>query len=112
MKAESGQLVALLIKRCVFLIAAMFGGLLAGGTYLYLDPEWLEKGLRTFDEGAEVCVITGESNIEKHDADGFTLESSLMKETALSTETTGTSHSTDGENCPISIGHALANTPL
>ena len=39
----------------------MFGGLLAGGTYLYLDPEWSEKWLRTFAKDAEVRMIIVES---------------------------------------------------
>ena len=113
MKVESGQVVALLIKRCAFLIAAMFGGWLVGGTCLYADSEWAEKRLRTFEKDAEVRVVIGESNIEKHDADEFSLWSSSIRDTSdLSTETTGTSHSTDCENWPIAIGHALAKIPL
>ena len=113
MKVESGQVVALLIKRCVFLIAAMFGGSLAGDTCLYSDPQWPDKRVRTFEKDAKVRVIIGESNIGKHDADEFSLWSSSIRDTSdLSTETTGTSHSTDCENWPIAIGHALAKIPL
>lgn len=80
--------------------------------YFHSDPEWAGKRLRTFDKDAEVRVIIGESNIEQHDTDGFTLGSSLIRDTDLSTETTDTSHSNDFENWPISIGHEVANVPM
>ncbi|CAF4232310.1 unnamed protein product [Rotaria sp. Silwood2] len=57
-EGKSKEVIGLYMKRCPHLIAAMLGVLMAGSTYLYLDPELPDKRIRIMlqDAGAHLVI--------------------------------------------------------
>ncbi|UJR11966.1 hypothetical protein I4U23_016144 [Adineta vaga] len=57
MNTKPGDIIALYMNRCAFMISAMFGVLMAGATYLYLDPELPDQRIRSMLRNVNVRIV-------------------------------------------------------